>query len=338
MNRLAVLFLVLSSAGCLGEPHSEASPWEDDWLIATYHADLAIQAALLPAPETPDENPDGVCSTCGGDGVLGDGRIEIQCPDCRQNQTRQIETGTGSERKATPRDGNARIPRLLIFSASWCPPCAKLEQSIAELPEAWTRSSTPETVIQWVDVSTTEKNLQAKDFFGVEFDSVPAVFAYWSKEKHEHLTGSANSALAITKWFNQIVADKRARKKFAQPLVQQFLAELHRVTDTELPRGAIDVDVSDRATAAPAILEAMSAGQYSPSPGVTLESSSGLFPTRTTRQPNGTVRLHFDQRPKLTARKWMLRVVARIQWVDISADGHSILVSLSGFPDIRLKL
>ncbi|MFK7821917.1 MAG: hypothetical protein AB8G99_24680 [Planctomycetaceae bacterium] len=338
MRKFAVLLAVLIFVGCQEEPPDSSQVREDGWAIATFQAEFAIQAALQPAPSAPDDNLDGVCNTCGGDGVLGDGRIEIPCPDCSSNQSQRLKSDDASEETSEPDVRSHRVPRLLIFSASWCPPCAKLQQSIGALPETWTRGKSPASVIQCVDVSTTEQNLQAREYFGVDFDAVPAVFAYWSKEKHKQFTGPTDSAVQVTKWFNRTVASMRSQRPPRQPLLEQLVAELHRVTNTKMPAQAIDVDVSDRTASAPAILAAMSAGSYSPSPGVTIESESGLFPTRTIRQSDGTVRLHFDQRPKLTAKKWMLRIVARVQWLDISSDGRTVLVSLSGFPDIRLKL
>ena len=330
---------LLSSVLLLGCVEPPATPeWENDWMVATHHAEYAIQAAMLPAPTEPD-NPLGPCETCGGDGVLGDGRIEIPCPDCDARASQEMAgPKPGATEPEQPTHNRVRVPRLLIFAASWCPACENLKRSIEELPETWTRGPTQENVVQIVDVSTVELEHRAKEFYAVKFESVPAVFAYWSKEKHQRLTEPADSAIAMTKWFNRVVTERREADQRVQPLLAQFLSELHRVTDTQKPTTAIDVDVSDKTMDVPRILSQLAQGDYTPSAGVTLKSASGLFPTRTTRQPGGSTRFHFDQRPTLTAKKWMLRVTAQVQWVDVSADGHTALVSLSGFPDIRLKL
>lgn len=50
--------------------------------------------SLVAAPPSPSPVP-AVCKTCGGKGVLGDGRVAVPCPDCqKKKETSQCQSQT----------------------------------------------------------------------------------------------------------------------------------------------------------------------------------------------------------------------------------------------------
>lgn len=118
----------------------------------------------------------------------------------------------------------------------------------------------------------------------------------------------------------------------------QIVNELYRVTGTERPVGGLDVDLSDKTGDAASILAAMTSGRFEPTAGVLVEAKAGLFPTRIATTPTGPTVLHFDQRPLVTAKKFILKFRGRLERVELSRDGHKATVVLSGLPDVELKL
>ena len=76
-DTLGLFTVTVLAAGCLHVhgPLHDLRPF-----VATCGAYAMTDAQAPPAP-TPT-----VCKTCGGKGVLGDGRIEIPCPDCTKKQ------------------------------------------------------------------------------------------------------------------------------------------------------------------------------------------------------------------------------------------------------------
>lgn len=55
---------------------------------------VVMQYESMAAGPTPAPAP-GVCETCGGKGVVGDGRVEVPCPQCRPKQeTKSCLSGT----------------------------------------------------------------------------------------------------------------------------------------------------------------------------------------------------------------------------------------------------
>lgn len=80
MNKiLAVMLLLVSGIGC-------AQPSVDTSIAAAHAAvTLAKHTALgggdTPAPQ-PDDPAGDECTNCGGDGVLGDTTVEVECPVC----------------------------------------------------------------------------------------------------------------------------------------------------------------------------------------------------------------------------------------------------------------
>lgn len=314
--------------------------WPDGWSIAKHRAHFAIQAALLPSPSLPDP---GQCSTCGGDGVLGDGRIEIACPDCSAGSV----ATTPAQQVQVPVSRAKRTPRLVVFGAPWCVACGRLNRSLASLPDTWTQGTDPYNVIQKVDVSTELALLRAQDFYGVDFEQLPAIYAYWSPTKSVKFDRPTINSVEIAKWFNE-VANREKRRSLRdglitateppEPLAQQFVAELYRVTGTQQPVGAIDVDLTEKTAGVPEILAQVTAGKMTPAQGVVIESTAGLWPSRTSKRPDGATRLHFDQRPRITVKKLILKLNGQLQWIDLSADGRAASVSISGLPDVELKL
>lgn len=91
------LFLVtMTLVGCLPPTQADLRP-----LVSACGAYSVMEVPDEPAP-TP-----GVCKTCGGRGVLGDGVIKIPCPDCqksKQQEKQKCQTGTCP----TPRPATAR--------------------------------------------------------------------------------------------------------------------------------------------------------------------------------------------------------------------------------------
>lgn len=53
------------------------------------YADLACEAAYAVTrlrsqiTPTPPPAPSGKCDNCNGTGIIGDGRVKIQCPECK---------------------------------------------------------------------------------------------------------------------------------------------------------------------------------------------------------------------------------------------------------------
>lgn len=72
-DSIGILLLGVIVAGCVP---TEALRTDLRPLVAAAGA-----YALMQAPPAP-----GKCSTCGGRGKLGDGRIEIPCPECSPKQ------------------------------------------------------------------------------------------------------------------------------------------------------------------------------------------------------------------------------------------------------------
>ena len=105
-----------------------------------------------------------------------------------------------------------------------------------------------------------------------------------------------------------------------------------------MPVGGLDVDVSEKTGNASEILAALAVGRYEPAKDVVVESPRGLFPTRIARQSDGSVQLHFDQRPRITAKKLILKFRGRLERVDLSADGTHANVIISGLPDLEIRL
>jgi len=329
MRHFLTLLILVGFAGCDGLDPEPAVEWDDGWAQAHARATYLILETQIQDAPTDQDGEDGPCSDCGGRGVVGD--HNVPCTTCG---------GTPVSALFSVED---RLPRLLVFSANWCPPCNALKtQVIYRMGPKWKVGGTSKDDIQVVDCSQTDGELAAEEFYGIDIPALPHVVIWWAAEKHivydKEKHGPLEKPSHLSAFFNSQVAATRIAK-VSKSLPQQLIAELHRVTKTQLPMSGIDLDVSDKTEGVPEILAALASGTYTPAEGVTVSAESGgnLYPTRTT-STDTHVRLHFDQRPTVKAKKWLLTLNTTLQWVDISKDGRRANVSLKRFPDISLSL
>lgn len=327
MKHLLLLLtgFALGLTGCERIASNPVVEWEDEWeQERTYISLLILETQIEEAP-APDDRNNGLCPDCQGAGVVGDHKVP--CTTC------------GGRPVSALFSVGDRIPRLLVFSANWCPACETQKREVLQrMGPKWQVGSQATDDIQIVDVSSNENLLSAKAYYGLELATLPRTYVWWSKDKYIEYKGLPfKKPSTLSKWFNSQVAAKRLAAA-SSTLPQQLMAELHRVTGTQLPMSGIDLDISDKVQGIPEILAALAAGKYSPADGVEVTAEGGnLYPTRTTATDQ-YVRLHFDQRPTVKAKKWLLTLNTTIQWVDVAKDGRTVLVSLKRFPDIKLTL
>ena len=89
-----LVFVVLS--GC-GRPNSEVAIRNSDELRGWASVQIALAAGSNVTPATPDQpKPGDPCPNCGGDGVVGDGRIEAKCFACDGTGVVNSEFGIGN--------------------------------------------------------------------------------------------------------------------------------------------------------------------------------------------------------------------------------------------------
>lgn len=316
MRHVWVLLLCLI-CGC-HEPVPETPPvtWDDPWQQQTQRMSYEIDVQDTEAIES--DTVDGVCPDCNGTGSVGD--HGVPCTRCN----------------GRPASGlfaiGDRIPRVIIFTADWCAPCTRLKTKLQSLPPDWTQGDTDDKVIQFVDVSKSNDGFTK---YGVDAcDQLPCIVCYWDSDKYTVATESSTT-INIPLWFNGLVATKRLGDVRTGSLEGQFLAELYRVTETQAPLG-ISVDVSDKISDYKKYYTGALTGKVQVTDGVTIEAPGNLFWSRAEARDGGVVRLIFDQRPKIVAKKGPLKLDTTIQWVDLTKD--SATISLRLFPDIKLKL
>jgi RecJ-like exonuclease len=83
--RLACL-MVLLLTGC--QPSADYSGIYADLACEAGYAVLKIRSQINPTPTPPASDK---CDNCDGTGIIGDGRVKIQCPECK---------GTGKKLKS----------------------------------------------------------------------------------------------------------------------------------------------------------------------------------------------------------------------------------------------
>ena len=78
-----ILTLAVVVSGC-----SQAAVKNQQPAVAVYGQYSMMAGVPTPAPPA-------VCDVCGGKGVIGDGRVEVPCPQCRPKQeTKPCLSGT----------------------------------------------------------------------------------------------------------------------------------------------------------------------------------------------------------------------------------------------------
>lgn len=76
---VGLLVITILTAGCLGVPATaDLRPFV---AASIGYASLASGTSPSPVPS--------VCRTCGGRKVLGDGRVQVPCPDCTKKPTKE---------------------------------------------------------------------------------------------------------------------------------------------------------------------------------------------------------------------------------------------------------
>ena len=121
------LLLAVLPVGCGAEtndPHADAA--------ARVRAAFALAGAAdrPPTPDRPDDGgdlgePDPNCPRCGGSGTVpsGDGLVRVPC-GCRRRSS------NAQEIKNQTADDRADDPRVLVFTAGWCPSCRGLKAAV----------------------------------------------------------------------------------------------------------------------------------------------------------------------------------------------------------------
>lgn len=83
--RLACLLAVLL-CGC--QPAVDYSSTYADLACEAAYAVVKVRGQITPTPSPPASDK---CDNCNGTGIIGDGRVKIQCPECK---------GTGKRMKS----------------------------------------------------------------------------------------------------------------------------------------------------------------------------------------------------------------------------------------------
>jgi thiol-disulfide isomerase/thioredoxin len=144
---LAILLPLLAVGGC---GLDEETP---DGSTPRVRAAFALAAAERNEPAPPDDGspedgsdrgpddrlPDPDCPRCHGSGTVrsGDGLARVPCDCLRRSSKGQelknqveepaAETSGGAAEKASP----DAAPRVLVFSAAWCPACVTMKPALA---------------------------------------------------------------------------------------------------------------------------------------------------------------------------------------------------------------
>jgi len=83
MNRRSLLLCAVLLAGCVSGAAIDDAGITADLACEAARSSVLLSHQITPAPAPPKPTP-GKCSRCSGTGLLPtDGRIRIECPDCK---------------------------------------------------------------------------------------------------------------------------------------------------------------------------------------------------------------------------------------------------------------
>ena len=175
MSKSLSLLLLLGLFGC-DDPAVEHGP------VPRVRAAFALAAAERTEPASPDDaspddrRPDPDCPRCHGSGTVpsGDGLARVPCGCLHRSSKTQ-----GSKNQS---DGAALAePRVLVFSARWCPSCVAMKPALAaagagfevvdvdaepEVARAYGVSAVP-TLVRLVDQRETARSSGARGVSGL---------------------------------------------------------------------------------------------------------------------------------------------------------------------------